>query len=51
MNKYDQEYYFITSPMGVAGLPELTPDDKTADRQFRFMPQLFGSAPLFFTMD
>jgi hypothetical protein len=34
--------------MGVPGLPSLTPDENTADRQFRFMRQPVGSAPLMF---
>lgn len=48
MNKYDHEYYFVTSPMDREELPSLTPDKNTQYRQFRFMRQPFGSAPLVF---
>jgi hypothetical protein len=48
MNKYDQEYYFVRSPMNREDLPSLTPEKNTRDRQFRFMCQPVGSAPLTF---
>jgi hypothetical protein len=48
MNKHDQEYYFVRSPIDREDLPSLTPDENTEDRQFRFKSQPLGSAPLVF---
>ncbi len=48
MSKYDSEYFFIRKPKNNAALPFLSPDNDTADRNFRFEPQLAGAAPLIF---
>lgn len=48
MNEYDQEYYFVVSPMDREDLPTLTPDVNTENRQFRFIRQPVGSPPLVF---
>ena len=47
MNDYDQQYYFIRLADN-DGLPFLTPDVNTEDREFRYQRQAMGSPPLVF---
>lgn len=48
MSELNREYFLITEASNREGIPALTPDKNTQDRDFRFARQPVGSAPLFF---